>query len=170
MKVRQMFERYTGSAGRVLFFARYEASQIGTRAITPEHILLGLGRAGPGRLAAMFEHWKIDPESVREQLQSRMAFGEEFPTGEEIPFSDGTRRLLLFAAEEADHLGAAHIGPEHLMLATLRVDASAAAAVLHECGMTLEEARKIASTLPTPTEDDEISGWGWENVEPGEPG
>ncbi len=37
-----MFERYTEKARRVIFFARYEASQFGTPAIEPEHLLLGL--------------------------------------------------------------------------------------------------------------------------------
>ncbi len=39
-----MFERYTEKARRVIFFARYEASQFGAQAIEPEHILLGLMR------------------------------------------------------------------------------------------------------------------------------
>ena len=37
-----MFERYTERARRVIFFARYEASQFGSTAIESEHVLLGL--------------------------------------------------------------------------------------------------------------------------------
>src|SRR2546428_459354 len=44
-----MFERYTEKARRVIFFARYEASQFGAPAIEPEHLLLGRGL----RLAAV---------------------------------------------------------------------------------------------------------------------
>jgi len=54
-----MFERYTEHARRVIFFARYEASQFGKDCIEPEHLLLGvlresatmkelLGACGPG--------------------------------------------------------------------------------------------------------------------------
>jgi ATP-dependent Clp protease ATP-binding subunit ClpC len=39
-----MFERYTEKARRVIFFSRYEASELGGRAIEPHHILLGLLR------------------------------------------------------------------------------------------------------------------------------
>jgi ATP-dependent Clp protease ATP-binding subunit ClpC len=39
-----MFERYTEKARRVIFFARYEASQFGSPHIETEHILLGLLR------------------------------------------------------------------------------------------------------------------------------
>ena len=37
-----MFERYTERARRVIFFARYEASQFGSTTIETEHLLLGL--------------------------------------------------------------------------------------------------------------------------------
>ena len=37
-----MFERYTESARRALFFARYEVSQLGATSIETEHLLLGL--------------------------------------------------------------------------------------------------------------------------------
>lgn len=39
-----MFERYTEKARRVIFFARYEASQLGALAIEDDHILLGVLR------------------------------------------------------------------------------------------------------------------------------
>jgi len=37
-----MFERYTERARRVIFFARYEASQYGSPYMESEHFLLGL--------------------------------------------------------------------------------------------------------------------------------
>ncbi len=40
-----MFERYTEGARRVVFFARYEASNFGSPCIDTEHLLLGLLRA-----------------------------------------------------------------------------------------------------------------------------
>lgn len=39
-----MFERYTEKARRVIFFARYAASQFGSPYIETEHLLLGLIR------------------------------------------------------------------------------------------------------------------------------
>jgi ATP-dependent Clp protease ATP-binding subunit ClpC len=39
-----MFERYTEKARRVIFFARYEASQFGQPYIETEHLLLGVLR------------------------------------------------------------------------------------------------------------------------------
>ena len=39
-----MFERYTEKARRVIFFARYEASEVGSPYIESEHLLVGLMR------------------------------------------------------------------------------------------------------------------------------
>src|SRR5687767_11633481 len=44
----EMFERYTERARRILFFARYEASEFGALSIEAEHILLGLLREDAG--------------------------------------------------------------------------------------------------------------------------
>lgn len=53
-----MFERYTEKARRVIFFARYEASQYGSPYIETEHLLLGLCREDRTikRLLAGFSH------------------------------------------------------------------------------------------------------------------
>jgi ATP-dependent Clp protease ATP-binding subunit ClpA len=39
-----MFEKYTEKARRVIFFARFEASQFGSPYIETEHLLLGILR------------------------------------------------------------------------------------------------------------------------------
>jgi ATP-dependent Clp protease ATP-binding subunit ClpC len=39
-----VFERYSEKARRIIFFGRYEASQFGSVAVQPEHILLGILR------------------------------------------------------------------------------------------------------------------------------
>ncbi|MCL4810654.1 MAG: hypothetical protein KJ062_23080, partial [Thermoanaerobaculia bacterium] len=41
-----MFEKYNEKARRALFFARYEASKLGSKVIESEHILLGILRVG----------------------------------------------------------------------------------------------------------------------------
>ena len=59
-----MFERYTERARRVLFFARYEASQLGSTAISSEHLLLGLLREGKGLTSRIFERAALDSMAV----------------------------------------------------------------------------------------------------------
>ena len=63
-----MFERYTERARRVLFFARYEASQLGSVSIETEHLLLGLIRENEGIAAQVLLNLGTTLEEVREQV------------------------------------------------------------------------------------------------------
>ena len=54
-----MFERYTEKARRVIFFARYEASQFGSPCIETEHLLLGLLREDKAFIASLEK--KLEP-------------------------------------------------------------------------------------------------------------
>ena len=99
-----MFERYTERARRVLFFARYEASQLGSISIETEHLLLGLIREGKGLTSRIFARSHLSLESIRKEIEGRTVFREKVSTSVEIPFSAETKRVLQFAAEEADRL------------------------------------------------------------------
>ena len=68
-----MFERYTERARRVLFFARYEASQLGSISIESEHLLLALVREGKGFTSRMFANAGLSLEGVRKDLVNGMA-------------------------------------------------------------------------------------------------
>ena len=69
-----MFERYTVEARRVIFFARYEASNYASRYIETEHLLLGLLREGP--LAKWFPgESNVEPE-IRAEIEKRITQGE----------------------------------------------------------------------------------------------
>ena len=137
-----MFERFTENARRVLFFARYEASQFGDLAITVEHMLLGLVRTTGGAAARVLAERGISPDGIRRDIESRAEFHEKVSTSVEIPFTDETKRVLQFATEEADGLRHQHIGTEHLLLGILRAEKSAAAAILINRGLDLGKARE----------------------------
>jgi len=136
-----MFERYTERARRVLFFARYEASQLGSISIETEHLLLGLIREGKGLTSRIFQRSHLSLESIRKEVEGRTVFREKVSTSVEIPFSAETKRVLQYAAEEADRLLHNYIGTEHLLLGILREERSVAASILLEKGMRLNSVR-----------------------------
>ncbi len=68
-------------------------------------------------------------------------FREKVSTSVEIPFSAETKRVLQYAAEEADRLLHNYIGTEHLLLGILREERSVAATILMEKGMRLNSVR-----------------------------
>jgi ATP-dependent Clp protease ATP-binding subunit ClpC len=137
-----MFERYTERARRVLFFARYEATQLGSTSIETEHLLLGLIREGKGLTSRIFARSHLSLESIRKEIEGRTVFREKVSTSVEIPFSAETKRVLQYAAEEADRLLHTYIGTEHLLLGILREERSVAASILYEKGMRLASVRE----------------------------
>jgi ATP-dependent Clp protease ATP-binding subunit ClpC len=137
-----MFERYTERARRVLFFARYEASQLGSVSIETEHLLLGLIREGKGLTSRIFARSHLSLETIRKEIEGRTVFREKVSTSVEIPFSAETKRVLQYAAEEADRLLHNYIGTEHLLLGILREERSVAATILMEKGMRLSAVRE----------------------------
>ena len=143
-----MFERYSESARRTLFFARYEASQLGSRVIDTEHVLLGLLREMPEATARALDLAQVSATDLRSDLKDRVVRGEQFATSIEIPFSAVTKRALQTAAEEADGLGHGYIGGEHLLLGLLAAqEGGIAATVLTGRGLRLADMRKSIVAL-----------------------
>ena len=137
-----MFERYTERARRVLFFSRYEASQLGSISIETEHLLLGLIREGKGLTSRIFARSHLSLEGIRKEIEGRTVFREKVSTSVEIPFSTETKRALQFAAEEADRLLHNYVGTEHVLLGILREERCVAASILVEKGMRLSTVRE----------------------------
>ena len=150
-----LFERYTEQARRAIFFARYEASQFGAKAIESEHLLLGILR----------EHWRLSDRlrgrqksasstleskiaamdalsEIRKEIEQRKPPGPKTPTSVDLPLSKECSRAMTFAAEEARLMKHQHIGNEHLVVGMLREKKCFAAELLRAHGVDLEEARK----------------------------
>ncbi len=135
-----MFERYTEKARRVIFFARYEASHFGSPYIESEHLLLGLLREDKA-LTNRFMRSEVSLESIRKQIDDHTTFREKISTSVDLPLSNECKRVLAYAAEEAERLAHQHIGTEHLLLGLLREEKCFAAAILQEQGLQLPAIR-----------------------------
>ena len=136
-----MFERYTEKARRVIFFARYEASQYGSPYIETEHLLLGLMREDKA-LANRFLRSHGSIESIRKEIEQRITIRERISTSVEVPLSQESKRILNFATEEAERLGHRHVGTEHLLLGILREEKCFGAEILQERGLRLSTLRE----------------------------
>jgi ATP-dependent Clp protease ATP-binding subunit ClpC len=142
-----MFERYTEKARRVIFFARYEASQFGSPYIETEHLLLGLLREDKA-LTNRFLRSHAVVESIRKQVEAHTTIREKVSTSVDLPLSNESKRVLAHAAEEAERMSNKHIGPEHLLLGLLRTQESFAAALLKERGLQVDAVREDLGTTP----------------------
>ena len=142
-----MFEKFTEKAKRILFLARYEASQQGSKVIGTEHILLGLLKEGEETTRELFTRANVSMDLLQAELERRNPAREKLSTSVEIPFSEETKKALQFAEEEAERLMHPHIGTEHLLLGLLRLEDSVAGRMLAERGMRLFAVREDAVNI-----------------------
>jgi hypothetical protein len=140
-----VFERYTETARRTVFFARYEASKFGSHSIEPEHLLLGLLQAD--RLLAH----RLPGDELRQAIAQTFPPAQSVSTSVDMPLTDSSKRVLAFAAEEAENLGHRHLGTEHLLLGLLRDENTLACKLLRENGLDARTFRQQI-TEPAPAE------------------
>ncbi|HXC95701.1 MAG TPA: Clp protease N-terminal domain-containing protein [Edaphobacter sp.] len=141
-----MFERYTEKARRTIFFARYEASAFGQPYIEAEHLLLGLLREDRA-LTNRFFRGHATVESIRKQIEGNTTVREKISTSVDLPLSNESKRVLAYAAEEAERLASREIGTEHLLLGLLREEKCFATVILRERGLELSAIREELSRM-----------------------
>lgn len=146
-----MFERYTEKARRVIFFARSEASELGSSAIEPHHILLGVILEDKALISRFSKVTPTPFDSIRERIRATTGSGEKLSASVDMPLSAEAKHVLTYAADEADRLNHMFIGTEHLLLGLLRTEHTVAAQVLVDLGIDLEMVRQELRDSKTET-------------------
>lgn len=165
-----MLDRLDDGAKRAVVFARDEArNSLGHDHVGTEHLLLGLLRpqgdgAGSTEAIAAFEAVGVSRADVLEGVAEVSGEGVSRPV-ENPPFTDGARRSLLLAREEADRLGHRHVRTGHLLLAVLLMDDAVGVRVLRELDVDLSHLWMVThQALP---EEAEHAQGSTERPEPG---
>jgi len=121
-----MFEKYNEKARRALFFARYEASKLGSKVIESEHLLLGILREGEDIIKEIFARFNVKPEEVRREIEGDRIFVERISSTAELPLSEESKKILAYASHEAESMMHPYVGTEHLLISLLRQNGSLA--------------------------------------------
>ena len=129
-------------ARRVIFFARYEASQFGSPYIETEHLSARLAARRQPSSPTAFSAPTPRSSRSRKQIEQHTTVREKVSTSVDLPLSNECKRVLAYAAEEAERLSHKHIGTEHLLLGLLREEKCFAAEILHERGLRLATIRE----------------------------
>ena len=141
-----MFERYSEEARRAIFFARYEASQLGSDFITLESLLFGLLRENQPLLTA------LGPEGVQAVRDYVIEHGppvqKSYSTSVDVPLDSACKDALNRAMQEADLLKQRGIWTTHLVLALLRAEGTLAAEALRTRGIDYKSYRDMVTKLP----------------------
>ncbi len=142
-----MFEKYNEKARRALFFARYEASKLGSKVIESEHILLGILREGEDIIKEIFSRFNVKPEEIRREIEGDRIFVERISSTAELPLSEESKKILAYASHEAESMVHPYVGTEHLLIGILRVDGSVAGRLLTARGFNLYGVREETISL-----------------------
>jgi ATP-dependent Clp protease ATP-binding subunit ClpC len=142
-----MFARYAEIARRVIVSSKHKASQVGSPDIDTEHLLLGLLAADKG-LARRFLGSPWAAEALWGKIEQSGPIHKRIQGPVDLPLSIVSKRVLSYAAEEADRLSSKHISTEHLLLGLLREENCFAAEFLNEHGVRLASTREELMRIP----------------------
>ncbi|MCM8819043.1 MAG: ATP-dependent Clp protease ATP-binding subunit [Candidatus Omnitrophica bacterium] len=141
-----MFERFTKRVKTILEIARREAIKYGHNKVEPEHILLAMIEEGGGVGVAILHYLGVELEKLKHEIEKVMKIGVSFYRGD-IPLSNSSKRILEYSIKEAQYLGHAYIGSEHLLIGILIESTSLPAQILNKYGVTAERARNILEEI-----------------------
>ena len=144
-----MFEKYSGKSRRIIFFARYGASQLGGEAIEPEHLLLAIIREDPGLLESILLQGEASCSLMRTTIEATRRDGPNIAGSIDLPLSPRSKAVLNIAANEAEVSGDERVTPKHLVLGLLLDEGSLAARLLREHGATAQSVQQaLEETKP----------------------
>ncbi len=105
----------------ILRYSHEEAGRLGNNYIGPEHLLLGIIRAGEGKAFDILLTLNLDLLRLKKSIESSIrSNGEIFSIGANIPLLKTTEKILKFVPLEARQFGFYTADSEHLLLAILK--------------------------------------------------
>ena len=143
------FDRFNERAKQILAFAQDEAIRLKHNYIGTEHLLLGLARDSDTIAGRVLESLGIEISKVRTAVEFIIGAGGGGPVSpDDITLSPRSKTVIDLAVDEADHLGQAQVGPEHLLLGLVREGQGIASGVIESLGVTMEKVRQqVLATL-----------------------
>jgi ATP-dependent Clp protease ATP-binding subunit ClpA len=133
---------FTERVRKVLAMAREESARLNHEYVGTEHILLGLVREGEGVAATILQNLSVDADEVERVINEVVKKGTPTHRGPDLPYTSRAKKVLELAMAEAREVNHSYVGTEHLLLGLLREEKGIAAQVLHDAGLTKENARE----------------------------
>ena len=147
-----MWQRFTESARKVVFFAQEEAGRLGENYVSTEHLLLGLVRENSTVAARILDHFGVSLHHVRSEIERQCAHGDG-RLGQDMQLTPRAKRVIDLAYDEARQLKNNYIGTEHLLLGLLREGDGLAGRTLTKLGMDPERTRSEVRRLQEQVDD-----------------
>lgn len=137
------WERFTPEAGRVLRIAEETARRMNHLHVGTEHLLLGLIQEERGGAARVLLRLGLEEEKVRRFIL-QINPEEPHPRLGRPMLTEGTKRVIELAVNEARQRGDAKVDTEHILIALSRERMGMAADILRHMGISAERVRSEA--------------------------
>ncbi|MDD5699007.1 MAG: ATP-dependent Clp protease ATP-binding subunit [Victivallaceae bacterium] len=135
-------KNFTPRAKHVLVLAQKEAERFNHDYVGTEHLLLGLLVLGEGVAVSVLKSMNLNLDQLRLEVEKLCGVGGPTKQAGLIPFTPRLKRVLILAAKEAKDMNYNFIGTEHLLLALMREGESAAAKILANMKIDINEVRR----------------------------
>jgi ATP-dependent Clp protease ATP-binding subunit ClpA len=146
------FERFTERSKVVLRLAQEEAERSHHSYIGTEHLLLGLLRETDGLAAKVLNNLGIEISQVRRTIESTLTSNERVVMQHLIPTSR-VKKVIELSFREAEQMGHAYVGTEHVLLGLITEGDGIAAHVLVDLGATEDKVRAEIGRLLHSTDE-----------------
>ncbi len=134
---------FTDRVKKVMQLAREESVRLGNDYVGTEHLLLGLIREGDGVAIAVLKNLGVELDDLARNIEKSItSSGGMMTIGQMIPFTPRAKKVLEIAAQEARSMGHKYIGTEHLLLALMKDNESAAANALASIGVEYDRVKE----------------------------
>lgn len=143
-----MSDRFTENAKKIISVAQQEAKRLGHAYIGSEHILLGILMVEDSLAMRILAKLGLDSRRIKARLAEVLKPGDNMMLLGDIEFTTKSKKVLEYAFEEAQKLGQAFIGTEHILLGIMKEEEGIASKILQSMGlrynMVSEEVISIA--------------------------
>ncbi len=134
-----MHKQYTPQAGKVLELAAKLSKKLQHNYVGTEHILAGLLQEGSGVAAEVLRENHLEEKRLLELIEELISPGEGAILLDADGYSPRTQKMLEIAEKEAEHFNSGEIGTEHLLLALMKENESAAVRLLNTLSINLQK-------------------------------
>ena len=160
-------DNYTPRSKQVLLLAQQEAVRFNHDYVGTEHLLLGLIKLGQGVAVSVMKNMGLNLEKLRMEVEKVSGSGGTTQIQGELPYTPRLKKVLALAAKEAKAMNYNYIGTEHLLLGLLSEGESAAAKILRNLNINIDEVKKevLQALDPNylPNGEEESVGFGVES-------
>ncbi|TGY88031.1 ATP-dependent Clp protease ATP-binding subunit [Petralouisia muris] len=134
-----MHKKYTSQAGKVLELAAKLSRKLQHNYVGTEHILAGLLQERSGVAARVLSENHLEEKKLLELIEELISPGEGAVLLDADGYSPRTQRVLEAAEKEAEHFSSEEVGTEHLLLAIMKENESAAVRLLNTMSVNLQK-------------------------------